>query len=121
MRLTYKFSLEEFLKFEEEELEFYEFYDGYVRERDGSSISHGRISVNITSEIHAFCTGKVSQVFGCRMKINIEKANAYVYADGFVISEKHQIGKEYEHSITNPSIQGMFIKIKLCIQFLRTE
>lgn len=99
-----KFNLEEYIKFENEELEFYEFYDGYLRERDGSSTSHGRISSNITSEIHAFCEGKISEVFGCRMKINIENANAYVYADAFVILEKYQIGKEYEHSITNPAI-----------------
>jgi Uma2 family endonuclease len=79
----HQWSVEDFLAFEAEESERYEFVDGVVRMMTGGSAAHSAIKGNVFAELRAALRGG-----GCRVDVDdlkVVTGTAVMYPDVLVI------------------------------------
>lgn len=96
-------TIAEYLIFEQQQGERYEFRNGNLLMMAGGSINHNRIAQNLSKYLdNALEDMPQFQVFGSDQKIYLPKFNFYVYADALVVAETPLVAKEEAQAITNP-------------------
>lgn len=93
----------EYLSYEEQQGEKYEYHDGNILKIAGGSINHNRIAQNLCKYLdNALENHPQYQVFGSDQKIYLPKYNFYVYADALVVAASPIVAVEDAQAITNP-------------------
>ena len=78
----------EYLTYEQQQGERYEYRNGNIILMAGGSINHNRIAQNLSKYLDNALEDKPEfQVFGSDQKIYLPKFNFYVYADALVVAE----------------------------------
>jgi Uma2 family endonuclease len=95
-----KMTLTEFLKWEEQQVERYEFYQGEIFAMAGRSARHNRVVLNLASRIGDHLDGTPCQVFAMSMKVQIR--DGILYPDVIVTCAKAEAGDEL--TVTNPRL-----------------
>ncbi|MCW7537616.1 Uma2 family endonuclease [Aquabacterium sp. A7-Y] len=88
-----KLSPAEYLAWEEEQPERYEYVDGEIFAMVGSRRTHGRVVMNLSRHLGNHLEGGRCQVFSESMKLHIGKAT-YVYPDIFVTCDPADLATE---------------------------
>lgn len=93
----------EYLSYEKQQGEKYEYRDGSILIIAGGSINHNRIAQNLCKYLdNALENQPQYQVFGSDQKIYLPKYNFYVYADALVVAASPIVAVEDTQAITNP-------------------
>lgn len=102
--LKNKFTIEEYLRFEEQAEQRHEYHNGKVIPMSGGTIEHNQIAGNLFRIIgNALIeSGKMCQVLSSDMKIWIEAAQRFVYPDVTVLCDEPQFYKDRRDAIANP-------------------
>jgi Uma2 family endonuclease len=75
---------EEYLAWEEKQIEKYEYIDGQVYAMGGGSVNHGRIAIRFTAMFDTHLEGSGCITGNSDIKINIAETNNYTYPDASV-------------------------------------
>lgn len=94
----------EYLAFEEVSERRHEFVDGVVRPIADSSPEHARLSAAVGAELGKALAGRPCEVFGCSLRIRIDKTNRTTYADVVVICGPEIHSELDRNAITNPTV-----------------
>jgi Uma2 family endonuclease len=102
--LKRKFSIEEYLQFEEQAEQKHEYHNGNVLPMSGGTIEHNQIAANMIAEIKIALRKqrKSCMVTTSDMKIWLETAQRFVYPDVSVICETPQFYQKHRDALTNP-------------------
>lgn len=93
----------EYLSYEQQQGERYEYRNGTIILIAGGSINHNRIAQNLSKYLDNALEDKPEfLVFGSDQKIYLPKFNFYVYADALVVAETPLLAKQEAQAITNP-------------------
>jgi Uma2 family endonuclease len=101
-----RYTLEEYLKFEEASPEKHEFHNGEVLAMSGSSLEHAAITANLLRVLGNSLLGKSCRVFSSDLKIAIGPRANIVYPDGSVVfgpPEFHPADPK-RRLVTNPRV-----------------
>jgi Uma2 family endonuclease len=101
-----RYTLAEYLEFEEASPAKHEFHHGEILAMSGSSPEHALITVNVLAAIHARLAGKPCRVYSSDLKIAVGNSADIHYPDGSVICgplEFHPADPRHR-LITNPRV-----------------
>lgn len=99
-----KITVEEYIQYEIETGQKYEYHDGLIYALAGGSIEHALLIGNIYSELR---NGLKKKNSNCKpitndAKLHIEKENKYVYPDSMVICGEFNRSTKTDNAVTNP-------------------
>lgn len=99
-----KLTIQEYLNQERETDTKYEYHDGEIYALAGGTINHAMLCGNIFGEIRNGLRNNKSNCkpFTSEIKVNIDKANSFVYPDCTVVCGEIETSKNEVNSITNP-------------------
>ncbi|MEK6320245.1 MAG: Uma2 family endonuclease [Acidobacteriota bacterium] len=80
-----RFTLEEYIEFDKNSEERYEYFDGVVVSMSGGTLAHNRIARNLTTGLTNRLEGQGCEVLPADMRIKVPKAPPYRYADLVVV------------------------------------
>lgn len=80
-----RFTLEEYIEFDKNSEERWEYFDGMVVTMSGGTLTHNRISRNLTTSLTNKLAGHGCEVLPADMRIKVPKAPPYRYADVVVV------------------------------------
>lgn len=81
----HKMTIEEYIEFDKNSLERYEYFDGEVFAMAGGSPEHARISGNVFARIFLKLLGSQCEVFNADMQLKVPAAPPYRYPDASVV------------------------------------
>ena len=81
----HKMTIEEYIEFDKNSLERYEYFDGEVFAMAGGSPEHSRISTNVTSRLFLKLLGSQCEVFNADLQLKVPAAPPYRYPDASVV------------------------------------
>ena len=91
--LAQKLSLDDFLVWENQQVDKHEFHRGEVFAMVGGRRTHGRVVLNLATQLNLQLRGSPCQVFSESMKIEIVK-DTILYPDLFVTCDKADLATE---------------------------
>ena len=91
--LPQKLSLEDFLAWENQQVDKHEFHRGEVFAMVGGRRTHGRVVLNLATQLNLQLRGSPCQVFSESMKIEIVK-DTILYPDLFVTCDKADLATD---------------------------
>lgn len=102
--LRKNFTIEEYLRFEEQAEQRHEYHNGNVIPMSGGTIEHNQIAGNLFRSIGNTLieSGRKCLVLSSDMKIWIETAQRFVYPDVTVLCDEPQFYKDRRDAIANP-------------------
>jgi Uma2 family endonuclease len=102
--LKNKFTIEEYLRFEEQAEQRHEYHNGNVIPMSGGTIEHNQIAGNLFRSIGNTLieSGKKCLVLSSDMKIWIDAAQRFVYPDVTVLCDEPHFYKDRRDAIANP-------------------
>lgn len=102
--LQKRFSIEEYLRFEEGAEQKHEYHNGNVIPMSGGTIEHNQIAGNLFRTIgnSLIENDKMCRVLSSDMKIWIEAVQRFVYPDVTVICEAPQFFQDRRDAVANP-------------------
>jgi len=80
-----RFNIEEYIEFDKNSEERWEYFDGVVVSMSGGTIVHNWIATNLIAGLRGKALEKGCQVLAGDMRINVPKAPPYRYADIVVV------------------------------------
>lgn len=80
-----RFTLEEYIEFDKNSEERWEYFDGMVVTMSGGTLTHNRISVNVLTSLRGRALAQGCEVLPADMRIKVPKAPPYRYADVVVV------------------------------------
>lgn len=80
-----RFTIEEYIEFDKNSEERWEYFDGVVVSMSGSTLVHNQLSVNLLFGLRMPALAKGCQVLPADMRIKVPKAPPYRYADIVVV------------------------------------
>lgn len=80
----------------------HEFHDGVVFAMAGGTINHGRVSVNLLTELNLASRAKGCSTFNGDVKVKIPSNNKFLYPDASLVCGPIEISEQTSHAITNP-------------------
>ena len=83
---------EEYLVWEEKQLEKHEYIDGEVYAMSGGSVNHGRIAIRFTAMFDAHLDNSVCITGNSDIKVNIVETSNYTYPDASVTCDERDKG-----------------------------
>jgi Uma2 family endonuclease len=101
-----KYSIEEYLKYEENSEIKNEYENGYIYSMSGGTINHGLIG----SRFNGILLNEISKKnlncipFSSDVKVFIDDAESFVYPDGMVICGDIETSEYDKNSVTNPML-----------------
>ena len=93
---------EEYLEFERSSIERHEFWDGYIFQMAGESLSHSRICVNLTREASFGLLGKPCEALSPNMKVRTSTASLFSYPDLTIVCGEPQFHDRKKDVVINP-------------------
>ena len=102
--LKKRFTIEEYLRFEEQAEQRHEYHNGNVIPMSGGTIEHNQIAANILTEIKVALRTQQRSCWatGSDMKVWIEAAQRFVYPDVTVLCDDPQFYKDRRDALANP-------------------
>ena len=89
---------QEYLTWEEKQLEKYEYINGQVYAMGGGSVNHGRIAIRLTALFDAHLEGSGCITGNSDIKVNIVETNNYTYPDASVTCDERDKSNSYYFS-----------------------
>lgn len=80
-----RFTLEEYLEFDKNSEERWEYFDGFIVSMSGGTLTHNRIARNLTTGLTNRLAGLGCEVLPADMRIKVPKAPPYRYGDLVVV------------------------------------
>jgi len=80
-----RFTLEEYIEFDKNSEERWEYFDGMVVTMSGGTLTHNRIAANILTSLRSKALAQGCEVLPADMRIKVPKAPPYRYADVVVV------------------------------------
>ena len=80
-----RYTLEEYIEFDKNSEERWEYFDGVVVSMSGGTLAHNQISVNFLSGLRNSALEQGCQVLPADMRVKVPKAPPYRYADVVVV------------------------------------
>ena len=100
-----RFTLEEYIEFDKNSEERWEYFDGVVVSMSGGTLAHNQISVNCLTGLRKDALAKGCQVLPADMRVKVPKALPYRYADIVVVCGPPLIEKvQGLEVLVNPSL-----------------
>lgn len=99
-----KFTVEEYLEFEEASLEKHEYYKGEIFAMAGASNRHVLISKNLLVAISVLLKGKSCQPYGSDLRIHIPQNSLFTYPDISIVCQDIVSSDPHEKSLVQPTI-----------------
>jgi Uma2 family endonuclease len=100
-----RFTLEEYIEFDKNSEERWEYFDGVVVSMSGGTLAHNQISTNLLTGLHKDALAKGCRVLPADMRIKVPKAPPYRYADIVVVCGPPVIEKiQGLDVLVNPSL-----------------
>lgn len=99
-----KLTIKEYIQYEIESNNKYEYHDGKIFALAGGILNHGKISGNVYTEMRTQLKNKKSDClpFNSDVKLFIASTNSYVYPDSMVICGEEEASTEDKNAVTNP-------------------
>ena len=101
---TKRHTPEEYLALEAASTDKHEYYDGQIYQMAGASLTHNRITRNISRRLENLLDGGGCESFGGDQRIYIPANGLYTYADVAVACDPETITVQGLESLTNPSV-----------------
>jgi len=101
-KLDYIYTPEEYLEFERQSNERHEFWDGYLVQMAGESLSHSRICVNLTIEVGSKLRGKSCEALSSNMKVRTSTASLFSYTDLTIVCGEPLFHDRKRDVVVNP-------------------
>ncbi|CAN5242583.1 Uma2 family endonuclease [soil metagenome] len=98
------FSTEEYLEFERQAEERHEYINGKIIKMAGESLSHSRISVNLTTEISLQLRQKNCEALSPNMKVRTTTKSLFAYPDLTVVCGKPKFHDVKKDVLINPKV-----------------
>jgi Uma2 family endonuclease len=86
---TPKMTPQEYLDWEEQQPLRYEYFDGEVITRTGSTIPHNQVAVNLASLLKNHLRGRGCKILTSDAKVKLSDDGSYCYADVSVTCDEH--------------------------------
>lgn len=100
-----RFTIEEYIEFDKNSEERWEYFDGDVVSMSGGTLAHNRITTNFVVGLQSKALAKGCEVFAGDMRIKVPKAPPYRYADIVVVCGPPVIEKVQGLDVlVNPSL-----------------
>jgi len=99
-----KFTIAEYLAFEENALAKHEFYQGEIFAMAGATIRHNEISGNIYHGLRGYLRGKSCRPYGSDLRVRVQRAGLYTYTDTVVIGGPIERDQDDPEAATNPRV-----------------
>jgi len=100
-----RLTIEEFVEFDKNSEERWEYFDGVAISMSGGTLAHNQLTVNLVSELRSPARAKGCQVLPADMRIKVPKAPPYRYADIVVVCGPPVIEKlQGLDALVNPSL-----------------
>lgn len=93
---------EEYLAWEERQIERHEYLHGVLRSMSGGSWRHALICNNIAGEVRTHLKGTPCRSFSQSHRVEIEAGDAYLYPDVAIVCEEPLFGKQ--EALQNPVV-----------------
>jgi Uma2 family endonuclease len=106
-KLDYIYMPEEYLAFERQSDERHGFWNGYLFQMAGESLSHSRICINLAREASSGLLGKSCEALSSNMKVRTSTANLFSYPDLTIVCGKPEF---HDRKKMSSSIRGRFLK-----------
>ena len=81
-----------------------EYLNGCIYAMSGASRSHNRITVNLTSALHAQLKRKPCEPFSGDMRVKVSPTGLYTYPDLVVVCGKEQFEDTHLDTLLNPTL-----------------
>jgi Uma2 family endonuclease len=100
-----RFTLEEYIEFDKNSEERWEYFDGVIVSMSGNTLVHNQISTNLIAGLQKKALAKGCRVLPADMRIKVPKAPPYRYADIVVVWGPPVIEKVQKLDVlVNPSL-----------------
>ena len=93
---------EEYLEFERQADERHEFWDGYLFQMAGESLSHSRICINVAREASSGLLGKRCEALSSNMKVRTSTASLFSYPDLTIVCGEPLFHDRKKDVVVNP-------------------
>jgi len=100
----HRFSLKEYVAWEERSGGKHEFYRGDAFAMAGTTVRHNRITVNILTRLGQLLEGRDCEPFSSDLRIRIDAADLSTYPDVSVVCGGPQTHGVDRHAVTNPRV-----------------
>ena len=97
-------SIREYLAFERASEFRHEYLDGQLREREGASLNHNYLNVNIMVALHNQLRAADCVVMSSNMRVRVPGAAFYCYPDTLVVCGAVEVEDEHEDTLLNPCV-----------------
>ncbi|AGY58700.1 Uma2 family endonuclease [Gloeobacter kilaueensis] len=85
---------QQFLEWEEQQSERYEYFDGKIYHRTGITVAHNTVCLNLGCEINSYLRGKPGWVFMSAMKLQVTEDGPFFYPDVVVTCDERDEGRD---------------------------
>jgi Uma2 family endonuclease len=99
-----RYSLTEYLTFEESREEKHEFWRGEIYAMAGASPAHNQITFNLTVAVGSGLAGSNCRGFSSDQRLWIESAQLSTYADLTIVYSESQYHEKYRTLLVNPRV-----------------
>ena len=99
-----KFTIEEYLEYENASPEKHEYYQGEIFAMSGPKITHNIIAGNLFGELKQKLRGKSCQPFNSDQRIYIPQNSLFTYPDISVVCGKVETKDDDEWNLLNPTV-----------------
>jgi len=103
-KLNLTYTPEEYLEFERESSERHEFWDGYLFQMAGESLSHSRVCVNLTIEVGSKLRGSPCEALSPNMKVCTSTASLFSYPDLTIVCGEPLFHDRKKDVVVNPRV-----------------
>ena len=97
-------SIREYLAFERASEFRHEYLDGQLREREGASLNHNYLNVNIMVALHNQLRDLGCVTMSSNMRVRVPGAAFYCYPDTLVVCGAVELEDEHEDTLLNPCV-----------------
>lgn len=99
-----KFTIQEYLEFEEASIEKHEYYNGEIFEMPARRIPHNIISGNIAYLLKQGLKGKTCRIFGGSQRLFIPQNDFFTYPDISIVCGKAETKNDDNFNLLNPIV-----------------
>jgi Uma2 family endonuclease len=99
-----KFTIAEYLEFEEASEQKHEYYQGEIFAISGAKLPHNIISVNLIVELGRLLKGKSCQPFNSDQRVYIPQNSLFTYPDISIVCGKPETFHNDEFNLLNPAV-----------------
>ncbi len=99
-----RFTIEEYLAFENASEEKHEYYDGEIFAMSGAKVDHNIISSNLSTELGQVLKGKPCRPLGSDQRVYIPKNSLFTYPDISIVCGKVETKEDDEWNMLNPTV-----------------